>query len=365
MGTLRTRLSLKEENAILKKKIDELTKAIQIRDVALNTTKILIRIIDLNGIIQYVNSAHLTLLGYTEEDRVGRPTFEVVHPDDVERVIRFFQWFVQHPDMDDNTVIEYRLRHKQGYYLWARAEGKFVKKDGKPVLAVVTACDITDRKKMEDQLHALAERLHTIREEERTRISREIHDEFGQALTSLKFDVALLAKHVPPEEKEAQEKARKMLNYIDNTISLIRRISTELRPPILDDFGLKAAIEWQAEDFQNKTGIKCKLQSDLEEEIALGKEKSISVFRIFQEALTNVARHAEATEVVVDFHRKKKSLTMQIKDNGRGIRKSEMIDKTSLGITGMKERAFSLGATFEIKSKPGKGTMIHFSMPCI
>jgi PAS domain S-box-containing protein len=352
-----------DEVTVLKREIAELKKQIEVRDIALNSAKILIRITDLNGIVQYVNSAHNTLLGYTEEERIGHSTFEVIHPDDRERALRLFGSIIANPELAENSSFEYRMRHKDGHYLWARVEGRFVRRDGKPVLTVLTVWDITERKKMEDQLHALAEKLHTIREEERTRISREIHDEFGQAMTSLKFDLALLARTIPAERKDALDKARGMMLYIDQTIQLIRRISTELRPPILDDFGLKAAIEWQACDFQAKTGIRCELRSNLKEELPLGKEQSISIFRIFQEALTNVARHAAATRVVVDFHKRQNRLTLKIKDNGRGITENGIIDKASLGITGMKERAFSRGGELDIRGMPKKGTTIQFSIP--
>ncbi len=352
-----------DQVSALKREIAELKKQIEIRDIALNSTRSLIRITDLNGIIQYVNSAHTTLLGYTEEERIGHSTFEFMHPDDRQRAYQLFASIMENPESGENAFFEYRVRHKDGHYLWARVEGKFVRKQGKPILIVLTVWDITERKKMEDQLHALAQKLQTIREEERTHISREIHDEFGQALTSLKFNLALLAKTIPAERKDALDKARGMMLYIDQTIQLIRRISTELRPPILDDFGLKAAIEWQAGDFQNKTGIQCKLNLDLQEELPIEKEKSISIFRIFQEALTNVARHAAATRVVVDFHNRQNKLTLKIKDNGRGITPNEIIDKGSLGITGMKERAFSLGGELDIKGGPKKGTIIQFTIP--
>jgi PAS domain S-box-containing protein len=352
-----------KENAALKSDHEELLRQIEIRDIALNSTKILIRIVDLQGKVQFINPTHKILLGYSEKDRIGKSTFDVVHPDDKERVVNFFFRHVEHPELGESPPIEYRMRHKQGHYLWARATGRLVKIKGRPSLIVITVWDITESKMMEDQLHALAERLQTIREEERTLISREIHDEFGQAMTSLKFDLALLVKNIPKDNQPALDKAKSMMKYIDQTIQLIRRISTELRPPILDDFGLKAAIEWQAEDFQNKTGIKCVFKSNLKEEIPIGKEKTISVFRIFQEALTNVARHAKATKVDIEFNCKKNLLTMLIKDNGRGIAKGEILDKKSLGIIGMKERAFSLNGDFRIQAGRGKGTSIQFSMP--
>jgi signal transduction histidine kinase len=265
--------------------------------------------------------------------------------------------------MEESPPIEYRMRHKDGHYLWARAMGRIVRKKDTPSLVVITVWDITKSREMEYQLHALAERLHTVREEERTNISREIHDVFGQALTSLKFELAILARSFLPDQQNAHAKARSILQSIDEIIQLIRKISTELRPPILDDFGLKAAIEWQTADFQKKTGIKCTLNSDLENELSIDKKKAISLFRIFQEALTNVARHAGATQVVINFYYKKKKLIMQVKDNGRGISKAEMEGKTSLGLMGMRERVFSLNGDLKIEGKPEEGTVITVEVP--
>ena len=365
VGKSDTMSKLKDENDRLKAEIKTLKQDVEVRDIALNLSKILIRITDLEGKILYVNTAHTNLLGYTEAERIGSSTFDVVHPDDKERVVNYF--FTALSKIDSNMVesepIEYRMRHKDGHYLWARAIGRLAKTEGQPDLIVITVWDITESRQMEDQLHALAERLHTIREEERTLISREIHDEFGQALTGLKFELALLAKKISHDNVEALQKAKGMMQSIDETIQLIRRISTDLRPPILDDFGLKAAIEWQAEDFQKKTGIKTTFRSNVSGELTIEKEKAISVFRIFQETLTNIARHAAATEVTIDFRRTVGVLNIQIQDNGRGISNGEVNNKMSLGIMGMKERAFALNGEFSIIPAPQKGTLVKFSMP--
>ena len=341
---------------------EELKRQIEIRDIALNATKVMIRITKPDGTNIFANSPQ-AVLGYTNEEREGRSAFEIIHPDDRDRATHFFFANFSRPDLDETDPFEYRLKHKDGHYLWARAIGRVVKREACPPLGVITIWDITESKEMEDQLHALAERLQIIREEERTKISREVHDEFGQALTGLKYELAMLSKKLPPRNKQAVTTARGMMDSIDQTIQLVRRISTDLRPPILDDFGLRDTIEWQVEDFQKKTGIKTNLTSNLTETFAIEKDRAISIFRIFQEALTNIARHAEASEVLVDIRYFNGLFSMRIEDNGRGISEEEIKCRTSLGIMGMKERAFSLRGTFTIRTAPQGGTIIEFSMP--
>ncbi len=342
--------------------IEELKHQIEIRDIALNATKIMIRITSAEGTNLYANSPK-AVLGYTNEEREGQSTFDIIHPDDREAVMQFFFSNFSREDLEETPPIEYRIKHKDGYYLWAKAIGTVVKKAGRPPLGVVTIWDITQSKEMEDQLHALAERLHTIREEERTRISREIHDEFGQALTGLKFELAMLFKKIRPENKAATEKARALMASIDETIQLVRRISTDLRPPILDDFGLKDAIEWQTEDFEKKTGIATILTSTLTDDFILEKEKAISIFRIFQEALTNVARHSEASAVSIAIDYREGLFSLRIRDNGKGITEDEIRNKRSLGIMGMKERAFALRGIFNIQAASDGGTLVECSIP--
>ena len=167
--------------------------------------------------------------------------------------------------------------------------------------------DITERKKAEEQLkgsteqlRALSAHLQSVREEERTLISREIHDELGQELTGLKMDLSWLVKRLSKNQKSLISKTESMLKLVDSTIQTVRRISSELRPGVLDDLGLIAAIEWQAQDFENRTGITCDFSSSVEE-IGLDRDRSTAVFRIFQETLTNVSRHAKATRVKISL----------------------------------------------------------------
>ena len=214
-----------------------------------------------------------------------------------------------------------------------------------------------------EQLRALSVYLQHVREEERTRIAREVHDELGQALTSCKLDLSLLANKLPGNLSPLREKAKALSAHIDATIQTVRRIATELRPGILDHLGLIAALEWQANEFQTRTGIKCDVRTDLHEPV-LTPDLATTFFRIFQETLTNIIRHAGATQVMVHLKEAAGRIILEVKDNGRGISPEEISNTRSMGLLGMKERAALLGGTFKIGPGPGgKGTLATVSIP--
>lgn len=212
------------------------------------------------------------------------------------------------------------------------------------------------------QLRALASRLQTVREEERSRIARELHDELGQALTALKFDLSSLAARLPRRNEPLRAEAQGMSNAIDATIKTVRRISTELRPGMLDDLGLAAAIEWQGQEFAARTGIETHVSLP-EHDLAPNREQATALFRIFQETLTNVARHSEATRVDVQLELGDDAFHLRVRDNGRGFDQAEALAKRSLGILGMRERAELLGGVFEVESVIGQGTTVSVAMP--
>jgi signal transduction histidine kinase len=214
-----------------------------------------------------------------------------------------------------------------------------------------------------EQLRALSVYLQHVREEERTRIAREVHDELGQALTSCKLDLSLLANKLPGNLPGLKDKAKALSAHIDTTIQTVRRIATELRPGILDHLGLIAALEWQANEFQTRTGIKCDVRTDLHEPI-LTPDVATTFFRIFQETLTNIIRHAGATQVMVHLKEASGRIILDVRDNGRGISADEITNTRSMGLLGMKERAALLGGTFKIGPGPnGKGTLATVSIP--
>ena len=213
-----------------------------------------------------------------------------------------------------------------------------------------------------EQLRALSVYLQHVREEERTRIAREIHDELGQALTSLKFELASLtggaARHAPA----STEMVRTASARIDAIIQSVRRISTELRPGILDDLGLVAAIEWQAVDFQTRSGIRCTVNAKVTEP-ALSEEAKTALFRIFQETITNVLRHAKARRVDVSLTEVPGRVCLEVRDDGRGITPEETDSGRSLGLLGMRERAALLGGVFRIAGATDKGTTVTVEIP--
>ena len=235
--------------------------------------------------------------------------------------------------------------------------------------AIVNAQLFVERKQTEEQLRsskeqlrALSAHLQSIREEERTLIAREIHDELGQELTGLKMDLSWLIKRLSAGQEQLVKKVESMLKLIDTTIQSVRRISTKLRPGVLDDLGLTAAIEWQAQDFQTRTMIQCEFRSNLKE-VDLDRDRSTTIFRILQETLTNVARHASATRVNIYLNEAAASLVLIVVDNGRGITEKEILDAKSLGLLGMRERALVFGGEVKISGAPGKGTTITLKIP--
>jgi signal transduction histidine kinase len=218
------------------------------------------------------------------------------------------------------------------------------------------------------QFRALAKRLQQIREEERIMIAREIHDEMGGGLTGLKMDLSWLLRKIgdadPGEERVAlMDKIHTSNALIDQMIHIVRRISTDLRPSILDDLGLIAALEWQLSEFTSRTEISHEFATTCEY-INMEKDIAIAVFRIFQEALTNVVRHARATKVAVDLREGERSLFgdesffLEIRDNGRGITQEEILNPESLGLLGMKERVLAFGGELSICADPAGGTAL-------
>ncbi len=238
----------------------------------------------------------------------------------------------------------------------------------KPTVLFI-ARDITKRTEVERQLkdtgarlRNLAARQQAVREEERTLIAREIHDELGQMLTVSKIQLSLLVNKLFPGQEEMKEKFKPIMQLIDQAVDSVQQISAKLRPGILDELGLVAAIEWQTKDFEERTGITFR-SSLLKYELNLSKDKATAIFRIYQEALTNVARHAQAERVSTFLRRENGLLILEVIDNGRGISKGQLEDQRSLGILGMKERAMILGGTVTINGVPGQGTSLKVEMP--
>jgi signal transduction histidine kinase len=217
--------------------------------------------------------------------------------------------------------------------------------------------------KSRERLRNLSRRLQSLLEEERTRISREIHDELGQALTALKLDLSSIRRSLVSDGlSEQSAKIHEIERAVNRIIRTMRRISTELRPGILDELGVAVAIEWMATDFQNRTGIDCKVTIKEVDTIS-DTVRATAIFRIVQEALTNIMRHAAATEVNVSLEKKDDTLIVEVRDNGIGILEGRIVDSTSLGLIGIRERVLLLGGEAVIRGKPGEGTLVRVTLP--
>lgn len=325
--------------------------------------------IDHQGTVKYVSPIIRDILGYDPADIIGKSFIEFVHEEDRDRLVERFselQYGVEYPT-------EYRYISKSGDARWVRTRTRPVIKDSRFIGAHGTLIDITDQKKAEekikhslDQMAALAARLQSVREEERTDIARTIHDEMGQALTAIRMDVSLIMRRITKKKDITQDDILSRLQLVcdltDSTVKEMRAIVTRLRPGILDDLGLAAAVEWQAQDFTKRTGIQCNFVS-LDVEVILDNKRATALFRIFQESLTNVLRHAGASRIDITLHTIGNMIVLEVTDNGRGITKDEIDGKQSFGLLGIRERVLSFKGEVEITGRQGRGTTVKVTMP--
>ena len=312
--------------------------------------------------VLHCNSCFARLLGTPLHSVIGASIESLVCPDDCAKLDLLLKRAAQR-----NCRGEVRLLSKKGGHLAVRLSLNPLRLEGSRGFCLI-ASDLSEVKRAEqelrassDQLRNLAGRLLSVREEERARIAREIHDEIGQSLTAVKIDVSWLASRLSPRNGQMLERIGATLQLADDLIKSVRRISTDLRPGILD-LGLEAAVEWQAQEFQTRTGIPCKLRL-LARQVVVAPNVSTALFRIFQETLTNVARHAGATQTEVVLQKKGDGLILLIRDNGRGFDPGDPSFSQSPGLMGMRERAAILGGKVSISSTPGKGTSVAAWIP--
>ena len=321
----------------------------------------------------YIGPQAEKLLGYPVENWY-LPGFwlDHVYEEDQHRVERF--WRGERTGAGERQTIEYRMRDARGRPVWVKEIGHVSKDEAGGVIMQGFMMDVTklqlaqmEARRSQEQLRALSARLQTAIEEERTNIAREIHDELGGALTALKMDISKVIGvcghgHESLGGNEyINEKLFGALTLIDRTVDSVRKIATELRPPILDSFGIVAAIEWQVEEFQKRFGIRCDLQDQWSAKMPEDQALATVLFRVFQEMLTNVARHSQATAVVVRLYQDTEDLVLCVSDNGRGITEGER--RNSLGLLGMQERAGMVGGEVEIRGVEGKGTDAKLKIP--
>jgi two-component system sensor histidine kinase UhpB len=307
-----------------------------------------------------------------------------IHPDDAAVLDQTFRQALREGAVFE---LEHRIVRPDGNVrvVYDLAQPYF-DENGKLVRYVGTTLDITERKRAEEallrsraeleervkertkeladsqkQLRNLYSHLQSLREEERTNIAREIHDDLGQALTALKMDLSWIAGKLRGD-KGLKEKLNADVDQVDKTIQAVKRVCTELRPGILDHLGLAAAIEWQAGEFQKRAGIKCEVVFD-PEDVVVDTSLSTSLFRIFQESLTNVMRHARATEVKASFRRTSNSIILEIADNGIGITEKDISKANSFGLQGMRERVYPWGGKVTVSGVENKGTIVEVIIP--
>jgi len=318
-------------------------------------------IIDEHGIIEQLNPSAEKLFGYAAEELINHNINTLMPEPDRSR---------------HDSYLKNYLGSGNAKILDTRREVNGLRKDGSifPMelgvsrfyvdqhhFFIGTVHDITERKKAEAALRDLSGHLAAAREDERTRIAREIHDELGSLLTAQKMDLSWLQKQIPADLSLCHEKIAVMNLHLNDGIGSVRKIIADLRPSILDHLGLLAAIDWKLDEFRRQNGIQCALTVQ-ENNVVMDEGRDIAVFRIMQEALTNIAQHSGASHVTLDVETDANNLMMKITDNGCGMTKAQMHKSGKYGILGMHERARHFGGEVVIVSDPGKGTSLVLNM---
>ena len=314
---------------------------------------------DLN--IVSANEAFYRRFKLTPQQAERHPLFEVNNCQwDIPELRRLLETVLNESQAFDNFTLEHDFPDlgRTILLLNARPIRRHAVGDGLILLAFE---DVTDRDKREE-LRALAARLHKVREDESRRLAREIHDELSGSLTALKMDLSLLPDRAAKDRNLFLEKLSSMSHLIDETLSRVHIIVTALRPVVLDTLGLVPAIEWQTREFQERSGIACEAHLPAED-ISLETDRATAVFRVLQEALSNVVRHADASNVVVDVRSDANNLTLTVRDDGKGISEASIHAPNSLGLLGMRERAMAFGGTVEVTALPKHGTCVTMRIP--
>ncbi len=330
--------------------------------------------VDKNEVIDYVfehqrmtkvNTAILAQFNATTpEDLLGKTPAQFLAHDLSNAKVRWREFFDRghlHTETDERRLDGTPMRIEGDYMVLYDDHGRIAGHFG-------IQRDVTERHRQREtlqasreQLRALASRLQKVREEERTEMAREIHDELGQALTGLKLDIAWMKNRLP-RGHETVAQCASVIERIDQTINVVRRIATTLRPSVLDQIGLAAALEWQGQEFRQRTGIDVVVEQACNG-VPVPADLSSSAFRIVQESLTNVARHAKATHVTIRLAQTSTLLTLEVIDNGVGCITGCFDGTKSLGLVGMRERALACGGELTITGKPGRGTTVLMRVP--
>jgi PAS domain S-box-containing protein len=318
----------------------------------------------------FISNNVADVLGYDRNEYMSDPKFWVkhIHPEDLSDAMSQYELTLK----TRTNCFVYRFRHKKGHYIWMRDETRLVTdSNGRMIEIVGYWSDVSEvetvRRKLEkshEKLRNLYRHAQMAREEERRIVAREIHDELGQELTALRIDLAWVKDKIGDDNELIKIKLISTSERLQRTIQVVNWLSTKLRPMILDDLGLTAAMECEASEFQTRTGIICRVKSSASFP-DLDKDTSINLFRIFQETLTNVARHSQATTVRASLRKIQSNILMEIQDNGIGITPGQANSSKSIGLLGMRERAEYCHGTLEINSIPNKSTKISVCIPLL
>ncbi len=333
----------------------------------LELTQDCVFVIDLEGKVQFWSRGAEAMIGYSKADAAGKIAHEMLHTE-------FPQPF------EEITAELMRVGHWEGDLIKIARDGRRVvvsgrwalqwgKRDQAPRVLVINS-DITERKRTEEslilqkeQLRALAERLQWVREEDRKRVARDLHDQIGQILTAIKMDLMWVTRHLPESAADVLDRVRESVQAINDGVKAVRTICSGLRPGVLDDLGLAAAIEWQASEFASRNDVLCQV-SVPPVDLHLDGDRATATFRIFQECLTNVIRHAQAKSVRVALVQEDENIFLVVEDDGVGFCESDLSNSLgSLGLLGMKERAQFCGGDVHISSSPGHGTKVTIRVP--
>jgi PAS domain S-box-containing protein len=308
------------------------------------------------------NRAAERIFGWTSEQMMGG-SLEKLMPDRFRlahsaHVHRFDRTGTTSRRMGDGTVLHGKRASGEEFPMEASIS-QLDTPEGK--LFTVILRDITERVQAQEELSSFAAEAHNLREGEKSRIARELHDELAQSLTALKMDTIWLRDNAPVEPEKAVAKLGDMVKMLDTTVAATRRIAADLRPLLLDDLGLGPAIEWLAHNFTQRTGVPCEVSVD--EDLELEEPYATAVFRIVQESLANVGKHARASEAGVVIARTGQAVMLEVRDNGQGFTTASPRKPHSLGLMGLRERAHLLKGAVAIDSQPGKGTRVQVRIP--
>ncbi len=324
-------------------------------------------VIDMEGRVLFWSRGAEAMLGYTKAEAAGQIAHEMLCTEFPEPFVEITAQLMRVGHWEGDLI----TTAKNGSQVvvagrWALQWGQ----RGQPSRILVVNSDITQRKRGEEllvlqreQLRALAYRLQWVREDDRKRVARDLHDQIGQILTAIKMDMSWMSRRLPKSETEVLARLKESTQSIDNGVKAVRTICSGLRPGVLDDLGLAAAIEWQAGEFTSRNNILCQV-SVPPVDLHLDGDRATATFRIFQECLTNVVRHAQAKQVRVVLSEEDEQIVLVVQDDGIGFHASNLSNTLgSLGLLGMKERAQSCGGDVHISSAPGSGTTVTVRVP--